>query len=402
MDHELETNVRTPSIGTSKVPIGIAAFLLIVFALLMFAKGRPLFFQNPSLRVAETAISIWEHQTIVQPSYYKLYDELTAMSKTENKAYVQDVFSVGGDGQLVPKHCVMLAFIAAPMYGIFGWFGFWLLNQLVILAIVYSLFRLTSRLSGKDTGLYTVAAVFVGTSTIFSSYGMSYDLLAAMLIVVGFERSFERPFLGNLLLALSLMVRPTNAIFLPLVIVPWLMKTPISRQRMALAIGGLAAGAGVLLLTNAWIWGHPLTCSYLRLPQFLAGEVTIGREAHHVDGFILFNDLWAKLLGQPNGLFRFNIFLVLLPLAFLHVLKHTKQRLFFFVSGIALLNCLVIFSYPYWGASSVGNRFLLPSIYLFLVPIIVFLSERFPVSLGASKVDSVSLEQLPQPTPQRS
>ena len=144
----------------------------------MFAKGRPLFFQNPSLRVAETAISIWEHQTIVQPSYYKLYDELTAMSKTENKAYVQDVFSVGGDGQLVPKHCVMLAFIAAPMYGIFGWFGFWLLNQLVILAIVYSLFRLTSRLSGKDTGLYTVAAVFVGTSTIFSSYGMSYDLLA--------------------------------------------------------------------------------------------------------------------------------------------------------------------------------------------------------------------------------
>jgi hypothetical protein len=388
---------QTSRPGKCWVLLGGATFLLIVFGLSMFAKGRPLFFQNPSLRVAETAISIWEHQTIEQPSYYKLYDELKALSKSDNKAYVQDVFSVGGDGRLVPKHCLMLAFIAAPMYGMFGWFGFWLLNQLIILAIVHSLFRLTSRFSSRDTGLYTLVAVFVGTSTIYSSYSMSYDLLAAMLIVVGFERSFERPFLGNLLLALSLMVRPTNAIFLPLMIVPWLMKTSISRRNMTLAFGGLAAGVGVLLITNAWIWGHPLACSYLRLPQFVAGEVTIGREAHYVDGFILFHDLWAKLLGQPNGLFRYNMFLLFLPLAFLYLRKHVGQRFFFCVGGVALLNCLVIFSYPYWEASSIGNRFLLPSIYLFLVPVVVFLSERFPVSIGAGTSEpAAELAQIPQ------
>ena len=169
---------------------------------------------------------------------------------------------------------------------------------------------------------------------------------------------------------------PSNAIMLPFLLVAW--KKNLSWEGVFELLIGLRVIVGLFLFLNWLMFSDMLSTAYHRVLYYSLGTAFIGVHPKGFNISIFLLDWSDKLFSLKNGLITFNSILVLLPFSLFSVLK--RQHRFFYMATFAsgLINCLFIFSYEMWSVSFYGNRFLFPSIFLFLLPIFSFLSSFLP------------------------
>lgn len=350
--------------------------LLLVFGVSCYLRGLELLPEGPSLRNARVAISIWERGSIQSPEFFETHQMLLRLSEENNSNYWQDMYAMGRNGQLFPKHSLLVSVLAAPFYGLFGKIGFWIFNQIIIILLILSTYRIATFLCRKDLAITVVIIIVAFTQTLWVSYGLSYDILAAMLIICGLDLLRKFRILGAAMLSLSIFIRPSNVIMLPFLLVAW--EKNLSWEGVFELLIGSGVIVGLFLFLNWLMFGDMLSTAYHRVLYYSSGTAFIGVHPKGFNISMFLSDWLGKLFSLKNGLITFNSILVLLPFSLFSALK--SQHRFFYMATFAsgLINCLFIFSYKMWFESFYGNRFLFPSIFLFLFPIFSFLSSFLP------------------------
>lgn len=355
--------------------------LFFVFVLLVSSIGGGLYFvqkvemlpEGPYQQVTQTAKYLWENHSLNRPDFQEMYERFSAENKRQpGLIFYQDIFSLGGDGKLYPKHPIIISFLAAPFYGLFGEFGFWLFNQCSLFFLLASAFAITCRLSSRRGAVGVMILLCFGTALLGHSYTFSFDLLGACFVVAGCSLMRTWPVLGGVVSALSVYIRVTNILYFPFLVFIWSDSSEsVFCASMSRRIVGFLLGLVGLLLLNWYLWGSPLTTPYHRMVFFRDGEPLIGPYYHEL-GWTYFQSQWGKKLFDTRcGVLLFNPALLLLPLLARRIWKHPARRELSLALTAALVNSLLIFSYSNWSASTLGNRFLLPAVVLGIIPLLV-------------------------------
>ncbi|RMD86574.1 MAG: hypothetical protein D6808_03005 [Candidatus Dadabacteria bacterium] len=339
--------------------------------LIFFAKDVPPVRQGPIMTLTSSAISFWREGRFNTPLFESVKEELEKRTKEKQVIYAQDVFAVTAKGTLAPKHCAVLIPLAAIFYGLFGLWGFTVLNGLFLIFIAISLYRLTKSIVKGEPFLTIVTILMLGTQTLFILYELSYDLFGACLIICGLDMARKKPLGGAFLMAFSLFVRPFNIVYMPfLIYIALLMAENKDRKYTLLSLfSGFALGCGIFGMYNHLLWGSPFVTVYDRTPNFAKGEMVFKPAISLFSIKVFLSDWWAKLFGLKSGLLLYNPALLALPfIAFRGFWNFCKVEKSLFFGG--LMPALLLFGYKYWGSTGFGNRFLLPSIYLWCVLIV--------------------------------
>ena len=390
---------------------------------------------SPSVRLIQTVKHLSREGNFRTKEFYELEKDLRQYAiESGAGCYSQDAFAQGQDGELYPKHAPIAAILALPFYMAFGSYGLLLFSVFCLAIVVFcaaTLFPVDNRAKEgarqetKDKtprwaslfwwgstfvfffGTEIVSHVAEGTLVenifVFDADGFSHDILAAALLIGGVYYLLRVPFMGAMLLALSLGIRPSHLLLMPLTFIPF-VSAELSARRVLETALGLILGITPILLLNWNFWGTPLETSY----QNLVYVCPVGfRPELHGIGFsldVFCADWYAKLFSPRNGLIRYNPALLFVFFAAVlfssdrskDVTRRTwsewlstpvsdrfkvnfAQYLIIFCTNIAYL--FYIFSYEHWAASHLGNRFLLGTSFLLiacaLLSVFTILRRRF-------------------------
>ena len=324
---------------------------------------------SPPARVAEASRSLVNNGTLAAPEYLKFADDFRSEAISSGQAIEQDVFAVGRDDKLYPKHSILSAVVGAPFYAIFGNSGFWILQQLCLLFIFISLSRLSTR---SAPVLLIFVYLFTQTLSGFHTHVFSYDLHGVALMLGGMALLTRNSFFGAMLCALTIFVRPAYLILIPFAV---FARVGTNRE-YCVRLVGLIVGLGIFMLSNQLIFGSPFTTAY-QAAAYILPDGSFVLDTHPL-GFSLqtFLSEWGKkLFSLEVGALPYNLALIFWPLAIWQIIK-TRDRFLFVTSLGAIIYTLFIFSYQFWATSPVGNRFLLPAVYLMILPILRILQPN--------------------------
>ena len=220
------------------------------------------------------------------------------------------MFARSVDGDLLPKHSILSACIAAPFVFIFGDLGFWIVQELLLLWLIYSSYQLVLVTSGVALPRTTVISICLFSQTLVASYHYSYDLHGCALIIGGLNLLRTRPAIGAAVMGFSVFIRPANLLLaLPLALGG---TTSGSKKEVFRSTIGLAVILFTWGMTNWLMWGNPLTTAYSRLPYFVAGVEQFQAHPLGFDIHTFLADWGGKLFGN-HGLLPFNVALLALP-----------------------------------------------------------------------------------------
>ena len=363
-------------LGRSTLLFGFL-LLICLLALISLGKGRSVLPMNPAGEVGRTAIYLAETGKISRRDFVEKYDSFLEISRQNpGFVYTQDYYALGANGVLYPKHPILVSVIAAPFYAIFGTVGFWIYAQIMFLILIISFRHILRQFVKPGAADIGTIILIGGTQIAIGSFGLSYDLTLVSIMLAGLALSKRFPLWGSFLMGITAMIRASTVAFVPLLALAFLPTAKEERRSwIAAAISGLGQGLGLMMILNRLIWGSPFTLPYHRLPTFLNGTALFDH-SHTLSLNNLLSEPVAKVFYPPHGMFPSNPALLLLPIGWL-AWKSRSSRWFTtltFVSG--LLKLLVIFSYSYWNSSVIGNRFLLPTICLWLLGIGIGLGLR--------------------------
>ncbi|MCI5065452.1 hypothetical protein MRY87_06975 [bacterium] len=360
-----------------------AVALSFAVSLCAYVKELPVLPQGPAVAVSEVTKSIWERGSLTPEYFQKTYEEARAYSEAESSYVWQDVFAIDSHGNLLPKHSLISAILAVPFFALLGPLGFWAFQQLVFLWLLYSTYLIVEELTHKSLPWTTLLATFFLSQSIFYSYQFSYDLHGCALLIGGLYLMRPLPFLGAMVMSFSVFTRPTH--FLLLVPLALARNGSLKSTRVISSMLGIVATTCLFLLTNYYLFGNPFLTSYQRLPVFHNGEMIL---LAHPFGFNLstFVTDWPDKLFGSNGLVLYNLSFAALPLVLVYLWRCRQEQRFQMICLLTGLGySLYIFSYPMWSATSYGNRFLLPAVYLYLFSFIPF-AGQFESSLQAKSL----------------
>lgn len=368
----------------ARISAPICFFMIAAYSFYLYHHECEFLPPNPSRYVALTAESIWNDGRLEQDWLYRDFNERLARSRTQSKFVDQDEFARGARGELLPKHCALMALLAAPFYGLFGRVGLYLFNSLLVILILGAYCKIAARFSA-EARLLALPFLLTGTQLLVHTYGFHYDLLGTVFVVGGAALVPVHPLWAGLLWGISPLVRITNgAVAIPLGVGAFLewSSDPVDRRARVsdLLLGGIA-GLGLFGFMNTIMWGGPLTTAYHRIPVFDRGRVIENYDwfRHSFSVTELTRDWGEKLFGDANGILFWNpLLLVTVPMALWfcfygrRLYGHSYTRIASAL-GAALVNLLLTFSYDNWRYSVLGNRFAFPAIIfisLLLVPLI--------------------------------
>jgi hypothetical protein len=344
------------------------------FSFACYLKGLDILPQGPLFAIAEATKSAWSEGSLTPQYYHDVFESARQLSLSSSNEVYQDVFALTDDGRLLPKHSIFTVLIGVPFYALFGKFGFWILQQLFLLVLVYSTHRQVEIVSGRSMPIATVIVTCVFTPLLLFSFGPVYDLQGTALVVAGIYVGLSRPAVGGFIAGLAVFVRPT---FILLSLPLCLIKLRIhGRRDIAASILGLSGAVIPYTALNWSWWGEPFLTAYHRLPHFIAGDMILRRTPLGFNWAIFSADWLNKLFG-PNGAFSFNVALVAAPWVLATLLRHKERGFLLSCCGLGLLYSLYVFSYPMWSSSSMyGNRFLLPAIFIYIPSLLVAFGMR--------------------------
>lgn len=365
-----------------------SAFLVsLAFSCMCYLRGGSIAAPGPAVPTVEVTKSLWLSGTLRPELFDRVYQAAQELSRSTQSEVWQDVFALDTRGQLAPKHSLISSVIAVPFYALFGNLGFWVLQQLLFIWLLYSTYSITIRITGRGVPLLTVAVACILSPVIFYSYGFATDLHGCAFLIGGFSAMQRRPAMGAFLMSLSVFVRPSNVLLVcPLLFAlyddaPRTMRVAVSRCL------GVGIGFGLFLWMNHEMWGSSFTTVYGRLPGFRSGELFISPHPMGFDRATFVSDWPSKLWGE-KGIFPFTLCAALLPAVVLSLWKQSEKVFQSICLGTAVFYALYIFSYPMWMASNHGNRFLLAATFLYIPSCVSFIARRI---YGPSTVCAISL-----------
>ena len=331
----------------------------------------------PPARNAEVARSVWKTRSLQPPEFVVFKENLSRLSRERRVGHYQDVFSLGKGGELYPKHSVISAVIGAPWYGLFGDSGFWILQQALALLLFYSTYRITSLMAGRDTGAATLLSVCLLTETVigFFCYVFSYDLHGVVLLICGLHLMYSRPLWGSMLATSSTFVRPSYVLILPFLLCGW-SGMPGRTARFRDIVLGAGCMICLYLLVNEFMWGGPFVTAYHRIAAFGPdGDVYIEQLPKGLNMGVFLSDWCQKLFSARVGLLTFNPALIAFPWVCARVWRSEHRWFALTTLTASVLHGLYMFSYEQWHTSFIGNRLLLPSVYLYILNFIPWCSD---------------------------
>ena len=343
------------------------ALILSTISIFSYSSSVQFLPEGPSRVLAEGARNMWDHLTLESQRYRPLFDELLKTSKEEGSIIWQDVFSLTSYGQLIPGHCPYYSLLSAPAYGVFGDFGFWLLNNTLIILSALAFFVLLKRYLGRPPSslVLTVSALL---PLPLWSYSFGFDTFGVFLIMVGMASLASHPYWEVFLTSASLFIRPTNILFLGCLIFE-----PKSESRRK-SLMGATFGLILWFLSNRFLWGSAFRTSRERMPRFINGAVEFYFPTFNSD--ILLTDWLSKLLSPYHGLLVYSPLLFFIPFSLYALRGHKFFHIFLAWNFLFLINAVLIFSFDCWNCTSVGNRYLMPWIQIISVPILIFLEGK--------------------------
>jgi hypothetical protein len=316
----------------------------------------------PPARVVESAKSLWNKGSLEADEFLAIYENFHQQSKTTNLTYWQDAFSLGANNKLYPKHSIFSVLVGSIFYGFFGNLGFIIFHLLALIILFTSTYVISLELN-KNTSVYIVLLLILfGTQILFGLHTViyDYDIHATSLIMLSIAVRNSYPTIGGLLISSALLVRPSFGLLLPIIFI--LDYDTINVITFFKRTSGVILGMIVFMLINSLTWGGPLTTAFDRCVHINAGGLI---PAHHPKGFNaqVFIANWPeKLIGTKNGFLLWNSSLLLLPLSY-----GTKKLSYLLPTLlVTFLYSMFIFSYESWNISFLGNRFLLPVVFLLL------------------------------------
>lgn len=351
--------------------------LSLMFSVIAYLRGISLLPGGPTINTAEVTRSLWYSRSFRPERFDQIYHEARELSRNSGSEVWQDVFALDARGELAPKHSLLSSIMAVPFYGLFGNLGFWVLQQLLFVWLLYSIYSIATRIAGRSLPITTIVVTMLLSPLIFHSYGFSYELHGCALVIGGLNMMHQRPFRGAFLMSLSVLIRPSHVLIVIPLVCALYEHSPRGQHAMLRRSVGLALGLGIFLVLNYLLWGDPFTTAYGRLPGFRNGELFI---SPHPVGFDLetFLNGWSEKLWGEAGLFPMASCLLLFPFVALS-LRHQSERWFQAVClSTALLYTLYIFSYQMWMVTGPGNRFLLTATCLYIPSCVAFLARIVP------------------------
>ena len=288
--------------------------------------------------------------------------------------------SLGKRGEWYPKHPIALALAALPFYAVLGDPGLLLFNFIQLTALELLIFLLARRYVADELAIATTLAFAFGTLLRPVAYNYSPDVLSTLVVMGGTLMLLDkRVGWGGFLLALSVTVKWTNVIFLPLAAL-WVLATigfPAALRFSLLALPPLLGLAAL----NWHMFGSPLLTPYDQVLAFNGGI-----EQSHRSAFDLpfWRTLWLQLWAKDLGLLDSAPFVVVAPFGLILLWRrHRAEAVLIAALGVAQI--LVFAPYRYWDASNFGHRFLLTAVTLAAGPVavvIAWLLDRSLVSSG--------------------
>jgi hypothetical protein len=355
-------------------PLFIAGLILcsLTFNLSLYLGGNVVTPTGPCLAMANTTKAIWDHGTLTSQHARDVFEAAKALSQSTQSDVWQDVFAQDNQGALVPKHSVLSSLIAAPLYGIFGDFGFWVCQHFFFLVLSCSFYQCVKALSGAAVPVTSLLALCLLSPAITASYTFGHDLHGITFMMAGLYLSRARPFLGAVVLGCAVFVRPSYSIAVAPLLFAWADPKNLGSVVKG-ALGALCA-LTALCLYNLYLWGDPLTTAYSHLPSFSRGEIRLQNHPFGFDPHEFARDWQLKLFG-PDGLFsRYGTFATI-PCAIWMALRSSSRTFYGSCLVASTLNTAYMFSYAMWGPEVSPHRFFFPSIVLCLIPFTVLAGQ---------------------------
>ncbi len=353
-----------------------SALILTAFSLVCLLKGVSSFPDGPVSLIAAVTRSLARGEGLMPTSLVEEVQKAYDLSKQTHSYVWQDLVSLNSYGEHTPKHSVFSSLIAVPFYLVFGDVGFWILQQLFAVGLVYSVFRMANQIFGQAYVWTALVACFFLSQTIFYVYSYAHDLHGCALLIFGLTimqgRARIAPSIGVVLMCLTVIIRPSYLLLVLLLALGGRVED--SSERKLLSLLGLGIGGAIIAVYNQIIWGNPVATPYTFVPVFLDGQQLL---SGHPMGFSweIFSRDWVKKLFGLTGIFPANLGFVFFPCVAIFCWNHRYRRFLLKLLGISLIYRAYVFFYEMWNVSALGNRFLFPAIYLYLVLLHGFLDH---------------------------
>jgi len=338
----------------------LLSIICIVFSDFFFYRlGFPVVpINTPAERAVEAANSLLNSGTLQAPEYHMLKDKILNDAKETGKSFFQDVFALGTNNELYPKHSLVPIFGAVLGVAIAGDYGPLLIQNIFAFLLFLSIWSIINNVA-PPKGISILLMLMFGTQLFFSltCYVYTYDLHGLTFLFGGLALAKCHPVLGGFVAGLSVLVRPTYILYLPMIPAFWSM----NHRKIFTTILGIVSAILLFFTINTILFGSPYTTSYHRAPIITPDGLSFA--VTHPIGLnfdILFSDITVKLFDKQKGLITYNLLYLLVPWCLVGFIKKPT-----FKSGILLTEIVIpiiyFFSYEMWNSTSMGNRFLLPS-----------------------------------------
>jgi hypothetical protein len=317
-------------------------------------------------------------------------------------AQAADQTSLGENGQWYPLHEFLMPVLTVPFYLAFGIYGCLIFNVLVSILLMLTLFELCCR--HVDFQSAFAAIILTAFTTLFLNYTYSYslDVFSTFLLVLAYWCVVRRRFLpAGFVWGMATLSRLSIAITLPGFIAYLLLVADFSfksnskgrtpgiqtlSKKMRPAVSFLTGGfplAICFLLSNWLMFGSPATTSYDRWQQFVNGQSVVSSQRGAFSCSFVEN-LPKTLIDQKSGLL-IGAPLIIVSVAFGLGPFWRKARNETILLLITSGSLIVLFSkYCYAVPGGVGNRYLMPVVALFAIPLGLAIANCFHGRTGHS------------------
>jgi|GEM_PF-2678452 len=331
-------------------------------------RGLPSIVKGPEWDIAISAVRLWDYGTIERPDFYEWDKFFKSESTPEKGGFLwQDKFSLGRDGKLYQTHALFMSVTAAPFYGLFGYAGFLFYNQALVWLCLWSFYKLAQQIGGTRAAVRSVFALCCLSPILLWSFGFSYDVLLTALLLFGTMLTARSPFFGSFIYQLSVFIRPSEILFLPILFATWFFKSK-SRVKYAIKfILGVSLASAMFLAQNWLLWGDALATSHARRINYVNGVHEFISLKDVMPSLKTFLTDWpSKIFLHPEAaLLPLNSIILLVPFAlWMGRASLNWRNPFFWIMAAGIARMCFAWSIPHWISPGYGPRYAFAGIVL--------------------------------------
>jgi hypothetical protein len=282
----------------------------------------------------------------------------------------QIALSIGNTS--VPKHPVVMPILSLPFIGAFDKPGALIFNVVQMGTLLLVLYQLGCSVARPYAASAAVVITFVGSMLPHYVWNYSPDVCATVLLmsgtlVVSIASRLRGWLAGGLLLGAAAVAKFPLIVFLPGAVL--LTQKPNWKSMLPVA-GGIAVPLAAFAIMNIHLFGSPFVTSYDRIATLKDGNVPAVYSQRSSFDLPIGEGARRQVFDKEHGLLTTSpvTLLALLGVPLL-MAQHPRFGAHLVLGSLALF--LLFSMYDQWDASHYGNRFLMPTVAAFTVPLAV-------------------------------